>query len=121
MAAGSLEESEIAAHVSEQDQVLAQDPDRNGEIAHLGVQLDGMPESTQILAARSSPTHMGQVGVLLGRLRAVIGAVRAGQTIAAFFSYLPPGGGTICARSLSGSNSIDPDPAPIWSRINNTQ
>src|ERR1041384_7950150 len=63
MAATPVEQPDVAAAVAEKDQLFVQNFYPLGKIIDLGRELDRLPETTQVLAARRTGPDVGQFGI----------------------------------------------------------
>ena len=81
MAAAQMEQSDPAAEVAEQDELLVQDADRQRQLAELGRKRDRVPEAPQVFAARRARADMGELGILSRARPAVIAAEFHGSRV----------------------------------------
>src|ERR1051325_5532006 len=75
MRAVQFQETDRAALIAERDQILAQDPDPQRQIAEIVGETYRLPEAAHIFAARRIRPDMGELGILL-RHRAVVIAAK---------------------------------------------
>jgi hypothetical protein len=77
MGADAVEEADLAAAISKDDKVLAEQPQRDRQVLKLRLDHDRMPVAPQILAAGGARPDLGERARLERRRAIVISAVRA--------------------------------------------
>jgi hypothetical protein len=69
-----LQQANATALVTEEDQVLTQDPDPDGQVLQLVAKADRLPEPAQVLTAGGVGADMGKLYILAGHLPMIVGS-----------------------------------------------